>query len=351
MHVIFLMIFWFGGVLCAQSDPTVVQAKRVPPGKAGSSDHKNVLDQYDFGAQVVTLQADPHATPSSSPNGSHSSAVQPAIGVPSDFKPKTDVQLTQTAKEAVQMSETWMAEHNQIAAGRDGRVLYSYGAGLPTMVCAPLRVCIIELQAGEKLVGEPNIGDSVRWNLSPASYGNGESATSVIVLKPQTAGLDTNLLITTDRRAYYLRLLSKPEDYVARVAFAYPGDDENERKWRIQVEQQKEQQRKTTRIAELPANAVESMHFSYRIKGGDDVTRPVRVFDDGKKTYIQMNPAVKNREAPVLVIVGPDGKQEMVNYRVKEDLYIVDRLFERAALILGSGKKARKVEIQRDGKS
>jgi len=43
------------------------------------------------------------------------------------------------------------------------------------------------------------------------------------------AGLDTNLLITTDRRAYYLRLISKPEDYVARVAFAYPEDDT--RKW------------------------------------------------------------------------------------------------------------------------
>ena len=77
----------------------------------------------------------------------------------------------------------------------------------------------------------------------------------------------------------------------------------------------------------------------------------VRVFDDGKKTYIQISQAAKNREAPVLVVIGPDGKQEMVNYRVKEDLYIVDRLFERAALVLGSGKKARKVEIQRDGKN
>lgn len=138
---------------------------------------------------------------------------------------------------------------------------------------------------------------------------------------------------------------------MARVAFAYPGEEEDERKWRVQREQQKEQQRKATSVAELPANAIETMHFAYRVKGGDDVTRPVRVFDDGKKTYIQMNPAVKNREAPVLVIVGADGKQEMVNYRVKEDLYVVDRLFERAALILGSGKKARKVEIQRDGKS
>ena len=51
-------------------------------------------------------------------------------------------------------------------------------------------------------------------------YGTGFQSTAVIILKPQTPGVDTNLLITTDRRAYYLRLISKPEDYVARVAFA-----------------------------------------------------------------------------------------------------------------------------------
>jgi len=41
----------------------------------------------------------------------------------------------------------------------------------------------------------------------------------------------------------------------------------------------------------------------------------------------------------------------MVNYRVKDDMYIVDRLFEKAELILGSGKKARKVEIDRERKA
>jgi type IV secretion system protein VirB9 len=110
--------------------------------------------------------------------------------VPAGYRPKTDVQLAQTAQEAVQMTEKWMNEHNQPAVGRDGRILFSYGAGLPTVVCAPLRVCMIELQAGEKLVGEPHIGDAVRWNLSPALYGNAETATSVIVLKPQAPGLD-----------------------------------------------------------------------------------------------------------------------------------------------------------------
>ena len=107
---------------------------------------------------------------------------------------------------------------------------------------------------------------------------------------------------------------------------------------------------KSTRIAEMPPNAIESMFFNYRLKGGDESIRPVRVFDDGKKTYIQISEAAKNREAPVLVVIGSDGKQEMVNYRVKDDMYIVDRLFDRAELVLGSGKKARKVEIERERK-
>jgi type IV secretion system protein TrbG len=331
--------------------PPPVQAKRLPPNKSKPTAKDAMIDHYDFGAQLSALQ-DSNAPPPSN-EGAKSIPVavsgSPESPVPPNFKPKTDVQLTKTAEEAVQMSAKWMAEHNQPAVGHDGRVLYSYGTGLPTVVCAPLRVCMIELQAGEKLVGEPQIGDPVRWNLSPALYGAANSATSVIVLKPQAPGLDTNLLITTDRRAYYLRLLSKPDDYVARVAFAYPDDEDNERKWQQHLAEQKVQQAKSTRIAELPPNAVDSLYFNYRLKGDDNI-RPVRVFDDGKKTYIQIGQAAKNQEAPVLVVIGKDGKQEMVNYRVKDDMYIVDRLFGRAELILGSGKKARKVEISREPK-
>jgi type IV secretion system protein VirB9 len=245
------------------------------------------------------------------------------------------------------MSEKWMAEHNQPAVGPDGRVLYSYGAGLPTVVCAPLRVCIIELQAGERLVGEPQIGDSVRWNISPAMFGHDDSATTVIVLKPQTSGLDTNLLITTDRRAYYLRLVSKPEDYVARVAFAYPEDQSTNAKWQEQIAKQKERDRKNN-IATLPGNSIDALCFDYKIKGKDPTIKPVRVFDDGQKTYIQITHETQTREAPVLVVLGRDGKQDMVNYRVKGDMYIVDRLFDRAELLLGTGKKAQRVEIERE---
>jgi len=335
-----------------EDKPPAVQVKRepAPPGPVVPP----ILQQYDFGAQLNTLQnGGPFTFPSSvnpefavPPKEGSGRSVDPEA-VPKDYHPRSDVPLNATAQEAVRVSEKWRGETNSPAAGSDGRVLYSFGAGLPTVVCAPLRVCMIELQAGEKIVGEPHIGDSVRWNISPALYGTGDQATAVIVLKPQMPGLDTNLLVTTDRRAYYLRLISKAEDYVARVAFAYPDDDN--RKWKEQMAEQKAAEKRDKRPPDvMPAViAVEKMNFAYTIKGGDEHIRPLRVFDDGAKTYIQMPTDMQHREAPVLVVLGTDGKGEMTNYRVRDQMYIVDRLFDRANLVLGAGKKAQKVEISR----
>jgi P-type conjugative transfer protein TrbG len=319
--------------------------KRLPPPPKSVPP---LVQQYDFGDQLRTLEDS-----GSLPADVKPELVTPGVpsgAVPKDYRPKSDIPLTSTALEAVRVSENWQREKNAPTPGPDGRVMYSYGAGLPTVVCAPLRVCIIELQAGEKIVGEPHIGDSLRWNISPAMYGARDQATTVIILKPQTPGLDTNLLITTDRRAYYLRLISKPEDYIARVAFAYPDDDT--RKWQQQLAEQQAQAKQEKHVAEVTAAmiTVEKMNFDYTIRGGDEHIRPVRVFDDGAKTYIQMLPELQHRDAPVLLVVGNDGKGEMTNYRVKDQTYIVDRIFDRANLLLGAGKKAQKVEISRGHK-
>jgi P-type conjugative transfer protein TrbG len=211
-------------------------------------------------------------------------------------------------------------------------------------VCAPLRLCVVELEPGETLTGEPQIGDSVRWIISPAASGGGVEVTPMIVVKPKQAGLDTNLLVTTDRRVYYLRLISKPDEYLARVAFAYP---ENEAaKWKAQLVKEEERRRRLEDSRIAPVKSIEDLYFDYKIRGGDQNTRPIRVVDDGTKTFIQMTPNAAHRELPAVVVLGPDGP-EMVNYRVKGDIYIVDRLFERGALILGVGKKGKRTEIIR----
>lgn len=329
---------------------SAVPVKRLPAAQS-IPQMPPLLQKYDFGGQLRLLE-DPMAMDQRDfPNPAVPSAAPATANnnVPKNYQPRTDLPLSPTALEAVHVSETWHAEQNTPASDKDGRVLYAYGAGLPVVVCAPLRICTIELQPGEKITSEPQIGDSVRWNISPATYGQGEQTTSVIVLKPQEPGLDTNLLITTDRRAYYLRLVSKPKDYVARLAFSYP-EDENNGKWRQHLLAQRAQALQEERDARLiPAMVTaDKLNFNYKISGGNEQIRPVRVFDDGAKTYIQMRPDIQSREAPALLVLGPDGKGEMTNYRIQRQTYIVDRLFDRARLVLGVGKKAEKVEITRE---
>ena len=232
------------------SAPAVVLKRENAPNQANPPGPQ--LFPYDFAGQLQELRNASDLpqlpTPSVLTDASRSQTIQiersnsGGTGVPKDFVLRSDVPLSPPALEAVRVSEKWRTEDISPVAGANGRVIYSFGAGLPTVVCAPLRVCIIELQPGEKLEGEPQIGDSVRWNLSPAMYGNGDQTTAVIVLKPQVSGLDTNLLITTDRRAYYIRLISKPQDYISRVAFQYP-DDQSRQKWQEQFAQQHQRER------------------------------------------------------------------------------------------------------------
>ena len=73
-------------------------------------------------------------------------------------------------------------------------------------------------------------------------------------LPRQGPGLDTNLLIPTDRRAYYLRLISKPEAYVARAAFAYPEDD-SAAKWQRQEAAQKAPEKANRKVAPVEMEA------------------------------------------------------------------------------------------------
>jgi len=328
-------VLWAQTAPTSSSGPGPVHVTRTPANPAQNIDPL----QQQISADLQALQG-PSVIAPSLPNLTTASG---GSAVPNDFHPRSDMPLTPTAQAAVKVSEKWLTDMTTPATGPDGRVVYTYGAGLPTVVCAPLRVCIVELQTGEQLVGEPQIGDSVRWNIAPALYGKTDGQTTLIVIKPQDSGLDTNLLITTDRRAYYLRLISKPVDYIARVSFAYPNDPADKQAWKDHALKAAAAEEK-----EIGHSAnLENLHFDYEIKGKNSYLKPVQVFDDGSKTYIRMSPETAARELPVLVALGPDGKPEMVNYRVKGNTYIADRLFDRAELVLGNGKKAQKVEIVR----
>jgi len=224
------------------------------------------------------------------------------------------------------------------------------------MVCAPLRVCAIELQAGEHLESQPQIGDSRRWEIAPLIAGSGFEEAPVLIVKPIEPGLETDLIIPTDRRTYVVKLVSDPTRFISRLAFSYPSDDKA--KWAaFQVRQESAkrdaeamadaQRAKDKQASVLPLadGALDRLYFDYKLDG-DPAYRPERVLDDGLHTYLIYPDDGRFREMPTLLML-VNGKTELVNFRVDGSRYIVDRLFDKAVLVVGVGKKQTRVTITR----
>jgi len=206
----------------------------------------------------------------------------------------------------------------QVYPFADGAIYHAYAA--------PGRVTDIALQPGEVL-GSVAAGDTVRWVIGDTTSGTGDAKRTHVLLKPFTAGLSTNLVITTDRRIYYVALTSTAGNTMAALSWTYPADQ------LIVLRQAAEKAEAAAPVAS--GLDVTQLHFGYVITGDQPAWRPLRAFDDGRQTFIEFPADIATGEAPPLFLV--DGKRaaQLVNYRVKGRFYVVDRLFDTAELRLG----------------
>lgn len=254
---------------------------------------------------------------------------------------KNNAPLGAKANKAVDLAQEW--QHRKVfptLEEKDGSVSYAYGITEPSLICRPLRVCVIKLQPGEKILEKPHCGDNARWEITPSTV-NDEGNGPHIFVKPYDSGLTTNLAIRTNKRTYIISLLSRNDKYTPMISFRYPEDED--KLWSDHLARQKEIERNNQIESKgLKFNA-EKLSFDYKISG-KATWKPQRVFNDGTKTYIQMPDKMRVTEAPVLLTVN-DGEEALVNYRVKDDLYIVDQLFEKAILISGVGSRQAKIKI------
>jgi len=56
--------------------------------------------------------------------------------------------------------------------------------------------------------------------------------------------------------------------------------------------------------------------------------------------FIQFPETIAQGEAPPLFVLSRDGKPELVNYRMRGNYYVVDRLFSAAELRLGEKRQS-----------
>ncbi len=262
---------------------------------------------------------------------------------------KASPRLSAQERAALAMINKWRVPSNaglKPVLGENGTVKFVYGAQQVSIVCAVLQICDIALQPGEQ-VNSIHIGDQARWLVEPAITGTGRSEVQHLIIKPMDVGLATSLIVTTNRRSYHMQLRSHRKKFMPRVAFIYP-EDVHAKFAAIKKHRRTAQEERDTQV--LPTGEyLGDLDFGYDVSG---TTRwkPVRVYNDGVKMVIQMPSTITQNEAPTLLVVRENGwfddeQQEIINYRMQGDRYIVDGMPEKVILIAGVGGNQERITI------
>jgi type IV secretion system protein VirB9 len=227
--------------------------------------------------------------------------------------------------------------------GQNGALSYAYGDHIPRIVCRPNHLTDIALQPGEKVTAV-HAGDTARWQIAPATSGADGQETVHVIVKPLMPDIRTNLLVMTSRRTYNLDLLSSASDFIPAVRFSYPDDTRNA--WSALIAEGKKKEAAEQDVYNL---SPDDLYFGYEVTKGKELSwRPVRVFDDGVKTYLEMPAKYKSLEAPVLMFY--EGSQlKLVNYRVKDRFYVADRIMTKKAVLM-AGKSRVVIERKKESK-
>jgi len=204
-------------------------------------------------------------------------------------------------------------------------MIYDFERGALYQVhTSPNRVTLVSLEQGESVL-EVHSGDTLRWQINSSVSGQGKDIQVHVTIKPLRADIETNIVILTDRRIYYVEAKShqKSSSYMANVSWRYPSST-------LLIKNVSPVTKEPSPIDGLDLDSLNSeYHFVAKKKPS---WMPKRVFDDGQKTYIEFPASVSSREAPGLFMLSTGSDREIINFRTIGRFYIIDRLLDMAEL-------------------
>ncbi len=250
---------------------------------------------------------------------------------------------------AIELAKEWQNKRIKPILSTEGMITYLYGVTAVTVITKLFHSTDIQLQAGET-IEFIDAGDTVRWQIAPAYHGEGPNKTLHVFVKPTDVGLKTSLTVLTSKRAYRFSLASSKNQHMAIVGFQYPQHYQDiVADLKIQHAMEKAKTEKVT-IPDPEANekrmSIADLDFKYEIEGDDPDWKPIRVYNDGVKTIIELPEKAKYTNVPVLSVMDDSDEKAIVNYRLLNNRFVVDKLFAKAILVSGVGRNQTRVTIE-----
>jgi type IV secretion system protein VirB9 len=168
-------------------------------------------------------------------------------------------------------------------------------------------------------------GDTVGWTVTNSSV----DGVPHLYIKPVVETSTTNLIVTTEKHSYQL-ILNTSDWYNPMVTWTY----EAENMANGLLAQAKENRLTTGQVA---TTNIASLDFSYHVSGGESSSRPSMVFSDGEKTFIKFDKMVA-RKYPLFIKEKGSKDMKITNYKVKDNYFIVEKVFDRAQIRLSDSE-------------
>lgn len=261
------------------------------------------------------------------------------VPVPGQLMPTPDQSNTPAAPafksptEAVDYANKKATEVPSSSQFFNSMMTYDYMPGsLYTVYSAPMKITDISLAPGEKLISEA-AGDTLRWQIAQTYSGSGDTLTQHILIKPSQSGLQNTMVITTDQRVYHLIMQSTDKSYMASVQWNYPGS-------LVSYPSADRPAALIPNTDSSPNVDLSNLDFNYRsyVLSGSQAPAwfPKRVFNDGKRTFIELPTNYSSSQLPVLYVADENGNYaSMVNWRYRAPYIVVDIVIQKARLQSG----------------
>lgn len=160
-------------------------------------------------------------------------------------------------------------------------------------------------------------GDTAGWAVSNTTV----DGTPHLFIKPVVETSTTNLIVTTDKRSYQL-ILNTSDWYNPIVSWTYDAETRNANL----IEEQKNER---ITMGKVNVTNVEDLDFNYEVSGSGN--KPSMVFSDGTQTYIKFRRAAK-KQLPIFIRERGHKEMQLVNYTIKDNYYIVEKVFDMAQI-------------------
>jgi type IV secretion system protein VirB9 len=146
------------------------------------------------------------------------------------------------------------------------------------------------------------MGDSDAWDIAPTG--------NHIFLKPKAKKAATNMTIITNKRVYNFDLDAKKafgshylhsNNMYYQINFIYPDE----------IAQRQKNQEEATKLRHSLSNNhdIVPLNWNYWSKGTAEI-KPVKVFDDGRFTYMTFS---QQSDMPAIYMLGDDDKETLIN--------------------------------------